>query len=121
MKLLKPLATTFLTLFFLAWLLPTVSYQDWASLLIMAVVLTLLTKLIRPVLNLLFLPINLVTIGLFSIVINVFLLWLATYLVPTFQIADTTLMGIELGSFWTLVVISFLLGFIQTVVRFFIE
>jgi len=84
MKLLKPFIITVATIFILAYALPTVNYLDFTTLIIAGLVLTLLQKVARPVLNLLFLPINLVTLGLFSMVINVALLWLATYLVPGF-------------------------------------
>ncbi|MEN8252859.1 MAG: phage holin family protein [Patescibacteria group bacterium] len=118
MNLLKPIIKSAVTIFILAWALPTVSYQDWATLLIAAVVLTLLQKIVRPILNILFLPINMVTLGLFSLVINVSLLWLATYLVPGFSIEASNIAGIELNQFFTLVLISFLLGFLQSFVGF---
>jgi len=51
-----------------------------------AVVLGLLTALIRPILLVLTLPITLVTFGLFIFVINAVLFWLAAILVPGFKI-----------------------------------
>lgn len=118
MNLLKPIIVTGLTLLALAWFLPTVNYLDWSTLLIASVVLTLLQKIARPVLNILLLPINIVTLGLFSVVINVSLLWLATYLVPGFSIEPMILMGVELNAFFTLLVVSFLIGFFQSLIGF---
>ena len=43
-----------------------------------AVVLSLLNAILRPILILLTLPINFLTLGLFVLVINAFLLWLAS-------------------------------------------
>jgi putative membrane protein len=116
MGLLKPIISTIVTIFILAWLLPTVSYLNWTTLILAGVVLTLLQKIVRPILKLLFLPINIVTLGLFSVVLNVFLLWLATYLVPGFQIQPMTLLGVQLGSFFSLLVVSIFLGFLQGIV-----
>ena len=118
MNLLKPIIVSIITIFILAFALPTVSYTDWITLILAGVVLTLLQKIARPALKLLFLPINIVTLGLFSIVINVALLWLATYLVPGFSIEATTIAGIELNQFFTLVIISFLISFLQTAIGF---
>ncbi len=117
-NLLKPILVTAVTIFLLSWALPTVSFGNVTTLLIASLVLTLLQKVLRPILNLLFLPINLVTLGLFSVVINVALLWLATYLVPGFEIQSMVLGGIELNQFFSLVVISFLISFTQTLVGF---
>lgn len=108
------------TIFVLAWALPTVSYDNWLSLLIAAVVLTLLQKIVKPLLQLLFLPVNIVTLGLFSLVLNVALLWLATYLVPGFSISATTVTGIELNQFFTLLLVSFLISFLQSIIAFFL-
>jgi putative membrane protein len=83
-------------------------------------VLTLLQKVAKPVLNLLFLPVNLVTLGLFSLVINVALLWLATYLVPGFEIQSMVIAGVELNQFFSLLVVSFLISFLQSFIGFFL-
>jgi putative membrane protein len=120
MKLLKPFIITVATIFILAYVLPTISYLDFTTLIIAGLVLTLLQKIARPILNLLFLPINLVTLGLFSMVINVALLWLATYLVPGFEIQSMVIAGVELNQFFSLLVISFLISFLQNLIGFFL-
>jgi len=43
---------------------------------------------IRPILILLTLPINLVTLGFFTLFINGFIFWLASYIVKGFDIAN---------------------------------
>ncbi|MBC7240359.1 MAG: phage holin family protein [Chloroflexi bacterium] len=58
----------------------------WAALLA-ALVLGLVNALIRPFLLLVFLPLNLLTLGLFTLVINAVLLWLVAALVPGFGVA----------------------------------
>lgn len=47
--------------------------------LVFAVVLGLLNAFVRPVLLLLTLPLNLITLGLFTLVINAAIFWLATW------------------------------------------
>jgi len=118
MKLLKPLIVTALTLVLLSYLLPTVSYLNWTTIVLASLVLTILQKLIRPVLNILFLPVNIITLGLFSVVINVFLLWLVTFLVPGLEIKPMIIGSVSLNQFFSLLVISFLISLSQSVLSF---
>lgn len=55
--------------------------------LVAAVVLGALNLFIRPILLVLTLPITIVTLGIFSLVINAALVLLAAYLVPGFSVA----------------------------------
>lgn len=114
---LKAILRTAVTIVLLAWLLPTVDITGVTTLILASIVLSLLFGLVRPVLQLLFLPVNVVTLGLFSAVLNVFLLWTATYIVPGFVIEPMAIFGVDLSQFWTLVVVSVLLGFIQSFVK----
>ncbi len=117
MKIIRSILITAITIAILAWALPTVSFMDWTTLLLASLVLTLLQTIAKPVLKILFLPINIVTLGLFSLVINVFLLWLATYLVPGFSIQAMILFDIPLGQFGSLLFISFVISFIQNLLN----
>lgn len=112
---------TILSIALLAFLVPTVKYTDYITLILAGVVLSLLQMILRPVLKLLFLPINIVTLGLFSWIINVFILWLATQIVPGFDIKPTLFLGIQLGQFGTMILMSFLLSLAQTFVGIFIH
>lgn len=113
MNLLKPFIATALTLVVLTYFLPNVTFLHWTTLILAAIVITLLNSIVKPVLKILFLPVNIVTLGLFSVVIHVGLLWLATYLVPGFQISNLSLFGTDLNQFMSLLVVSIILGFIQ--------
>ena len=112
---------TILAIALLAYLIPTIKYTDVITLVVAGVVLSLLQMIAKPILKVLFLPVNIVTLGLFSWVINVFILWLATALVPGFDIKPTLFMGIQLGQFGTLVLMSFLLSLAQTFIGIFIH
>lgn len=116
----RPFIITAITLFFLTWVVPTVSYGHWTTLIIASIVLTILQKVVKPVLNLLFLPINIVTLGFFSVVINVGLLWSATFLVPGFSIEPIALFGVNLPQFASLIVVSFMISLFQNLLGIFL-
>lgn len=112
-KLIKAIISSVLTIAILAWFFPNINYSSSITLIVAAVVLTLLEKLLRPILKILFLPINVVTLGFFSLVINVFILYMATYLVPGFVINNVTILGLHLNRFFSLLLASSLIGFLQ--------
>ncbi len=116
-----------LVLFLTDWFLPNVSLgynvgQSWSMenflahlpvLLITTLVLTLLSLLARPILQILGAPIIFLTLGLFNIIINVFFFWLATYLVDGFTISSLTIGNFTLNTFFSYVAVAVVFGFIQ--------
>ena len=60
----------------------------WQTLIIGAVVLALLHTFVRPVARFIFKPLIWITLGLFNIVINMGILWLADTLLIQLNIAD---------------------------------
>lgn len=70
-----------------AWLLPGITVDGTVPLLIAAAVVGLVNSLLKPVLVILTLPITLLTLGLFYLVLNGLLLYLAAALTPGFAIA----------------------------------
>ena len=64
-----------------------VSLANWQTVFVAAVVLGLLNAFLRPVLIVLTLPVTIFSLGLFTLVINAALFYLASYLVKGFQIA----------------------------------
>lgn len=113
----RPIIRTALVLLLLAWLLPTVNIYNWVTLLIASIVITILFGLIRPVLNVLLLPINIVTLGFFSTILNTLLLYAAMYIVPGFSITPMTLFGMYLNQFFSIMLISFVIGFMMSVAK----
>lgn len=87
MRLLIGWAINALVLLVLPYLLPGVQLRGFGSALIVALVLGLLNTLIRPILLVLTLPINVLTLGLFTLVINGLMFWLAARLVGGFEVA----------------------------------
>jgi putative membrane protein len=76
--------------------------------LVAAVVLGALNLLVRPILYLLTLPITVITLGLFSLVINAIMVLCTTYLVP----------GFSVPSFWAALFFALVLAVVNWVFHF---
>jgi putative membrane protein len=74
------------SLLVLAWLIPAIQVAGFGTALVVALVLGLLNAVIRPVLIILTLPVNLLTLGLFTLVINGFLFWFAAQILDDFSV-----------------------------------
>lgn len=70
-----------------AYLVPGVTIGGWQPLFVISIVWGIMTLLLRPIIVVLTLPINILTLGLFTFVINAFLLLLMSKLVPGFTVA----------------------------------
>lgn len=68
-------------------IVPGVTVDGFYAALVVALVLGIVNALIRPILVFLTLPINLLTLGLFTLVINALLFWFVSTLVKGFQVA----------------------------------
>jgi len=71
---------------------------------VLAVVLGIINVFFRPILRLLTLPLNIVTLGLFSFVLNALLILLAAKIVP----------GFAIGGFWTALFFSVIVSLVST-------
>lgn len=78
----------------------------WTSLLLVALVFGLLNAFVRPILKLLTCPLILLTLGLFTFVINAIVLWL------TSAISGSLGLGFHVSGFWA----AFLGALVVTVV-----
>jgi len=87
-----------------AYLLPGVALEGFLAALVTALVLGLVNAIIRPILILLTLPLNILTLGLFTLVINALLIMLAATIVPGFAVQ---------GFWWAL-----LFGVVLAIVNF---
>lgn len=75
-----------LAIMFTAWIVPGISVENFVSALIVAVVIGLINVFIKPVLMFVTLPINVLTLGLFALVINALLLMFAGFIAPGFSV-----------------------------------
>ena len=71
-----------LTIIFIAWLIPGISVENFSSAMLVFVIIALINIFIKPVIKLITLPINFLTLGIFGLIINALLFMLAGYLAP---------------------------------------
>lgn len=88
MKLLGKITINVLTLFVVQYLVPGFYIADFAAALVAAIVIGIINALIKPILQIIALPISILTFGLAAFMINVMLLLLASYIVPGFEISS---------------------------------
>lgn len=88
-----------------AYLLPGVRVTGFFAALVTALILGLINAFIRPLLILLTLPLNILTLGLFILVINALLIMLAAAIVP----------GFTVQGFWWALLFGVVLAVIGTV------
>lgn len=89
-----------------AYILPGVSVNSFLAALSAALVLGLVNAILKPILILLTLPINFLSMGLFTLVINAGLVMLTASIVPGFFIA----------SFWWAFLLGLILSIISTII-----
>jgi putative membrane protein len=99
-----------LALFAAAWLVPDITVDGsggWTVFAVMAIILGLVNAVLRPLLKLLTCPLIILTLGLFSLVINGFTLWLSSWIaVNWFHV------GFYVRGFWA----AFLGGLVVSIV-----
>jgi putative membrane protein len=94
---------TALAVAIVSYLLPGVSLTGAFAALVTALVLGLVNAFIRPILLILTLPLTIVTLGLFTLVINAFMVVLTAAIVPGFIVA----------SFWWALLFSLVLALVN--------
>lgn len=77
-----------LILIFVASIVPGISFTSFWSALVASIIFGLLNALIRPLLLILTLPVNIFTLGLFTLIINAFVFWLASTMVKGFDVSN---------------------------------
>ena len=83
--LLKWIAFTFIVMF-TAWLVPGIKLDGFLTAFVAAAVIAIVNISLKPILNLITLPINVLSLGLFTLVINAILLMFVAYIVTGFEI-----------------------------------
>lgn len=79
---------SFLTLVITTFIIPGVKIANLASAFVAALAISFINLFIKPVLQLISLPLSIVTFGLFSLVLNGLLFLLAAWIVPGFTILN---------------------------------
>lgn len=87
-----------------AYILPGVQVSSFTTALVVAVVLGIINAFLKPILLILTLPINILTLGLFTFVINALIIILTSDLVP----------GFKVQGFWWALIFSIVLSIINS-------
>lgn len=105
MKYILKILLTAVAVVILAYILPGVDVDNYTTAIWVAVIIGLLFAILKPILVVLTLPVTIVTLGLFLFVINAALILLANNWIDGFSVAG----------FWTALLFSILLSFIESV------
>ncbi len=96
MKLLLKILINAVAVLLVAYTVPGVIVSSFWVAIVVAIVLGIINLTIRPLLLLLTLPINIITLGLFTFIINALMFGLAAFVVPGFSVSG--FMAALLGS-----------------------
>lgn len=105
--LLAQLAVNALALIAARFIVPGITFDDTVAIIAAPILLALVNTYLRPLIVLLTLPLNIVSLGLFTIVINAGLLMLVSWSIPTFHV-DHFINAI--GAALVISIVSFLLN-----------
>ena len=86
MNLLLRLLVTAVVAYFLAQILPGIQFDGFGGAIIFAIVLGILNLVVTPILKILGLPLTILTLGLFSLVINALVILIADYFIDSMNV-----------------------------------
>ena len=96
-----------MVIFSIAYIMPGVHVVDFTTSLVVALILGIINAFLKPVLLILTLPINILTLGLFTFVLNAVLILLVSKVVPGFVVD---------GFFW-----AFIFGIVLSIANTFVH
>ena len=105
MKFILRILLSALAVVVLAKILPGVGVDTYTTAIIVAVVLSLLNFIVKPILVILTLPVTIITFGLFILIINAIIILLA----------DRLINGFSVDTIWWALLFSLLLSFLQSI------
>ena len=107
MNLIIRLLVTAVVAFFLTKILSGVHFDGFSTAIVFAIVLGILNLIVSPVLKILGLPLTILTLGLFSLVINALVILIADYFID----------GMTIDGFWWAFIFSIALSIITSLVN----
>ena len=107
MNLIIRLLVTAVVAFFLTDILSGVHFDGFSTAIVFAIVLGILNLIVSPVLKILGLPLTIITLGLFSLVINALVILIADYFID----------GMTIDGFWWAFIFSIALSLITSLVN----
>ncbi|MBA5245629.1 phage holin family protein [Marnyiella aurantia] len=106
MRIIINLLVTAVVAFFLTKILSGVHIDGFSTAIVFAIVLGILNLIVSPILKLLGLPLTIITLGLFSLVINAVVILIADYFID----------GMHIDGFWWAFIFSIALSLITSLV-----
>ncbi len=127
-SLIRSLVITAIGIYLVTLLIPGIKVSGgWQSYAWAGAALTILNATVKPLANLLLLPINLLTLGMFRWLVNVFILWLVPAFVKEVVITPFAFAGYSAGGFtapamnlsvfWTAAAGAFILSIVTGVME----
>lgn len=95
-----------LAVMFVGWIIPGISVENFQSALLLAFVIGLINMFIKPILTFITLPVNILTLGIFGLILNALLFMLAGNFVP----------NVDIDGFLSAFLGSLLLSFLGSVI-----
>ncbi len=111
MKLILRILLSALAVLVLANVLPNIEVDSFMSAVIVAIVLSLLNFIVKPILIILTLPVTILTFGLFLLVINAIIILFASEMIDGFRV----------NGIWWALLFSLLLSFLQSILFSFLK
>ena len=94
-------------LIFTAWIVPGISVENFISALIACLLIGIINAIIRPLVEFIAIPINILTLGLFTFVTNALL----------FMLAGTIAPGVEVEGFFSALIGSIILSLLASLIN----
>src|SRR5690554_5723149 len=106
MKIVINLAACIGAIFLMSYILPDyISYETPVVVIVTGTVLWLINTLVRPIIKLITLPLTILTLGLFSLIVNTLMVMLT----------DALVAGINLGGFWPSLALALVVSLLQVI------
>lgn len=107
MKFLVKIISTALAVFLIATLMPGVEVQNMPMALLVSLILVLINMYIKPILIFMTFPITVVTLGIFLLVINAFIILFTSYILKD---------GFKVDGFWVALLFSIVLSMLTSLI-----
>ncbi|MEW6621945.1 MAG: phage holin family protein [Bacillota bacterium] len=103
----RKLLVNFLSLYIMVTVFPSVEASGITQIITFGLVLWLISFLLRPLLLLITIPINILTLGVFSLVVNTWIIMLA----------DAMIKGVHIPGFWLSFLLAILIRVLDSVFK----
>ncbi len=82
------------------YVIPGIHVNTFLTAIVVAAILAFINTIVKPIISILTLPINILTLGIFSLVLNALFFWGVAYVVAGFSVSGFT------AAFWGSIVVS---------------